>query len=539
MIKLTKYYTVKVTFMENSNTISKSETSLQLNTKQSKQICFRAQFTSYTICFIFAFLLCWLFPYTGDDWTWGTQVGIDRLNSWFDNYSGRYFGNLIVLALTRSNLLKAFTMAFCYTGIFAIIQKITKYRYAFIISVLFFMLTPKAVAAQTIVWTSGFANYCTSIALTFLYFIAFFWVFEDKNENNLKNLKQRPFLAILLLILGCANTLIVEHITLYNVVLSLFVVIFILIKFKKVLLQYVAYAIGAIGGTLYMFSNSVYHSVAKGDDFYRTVAFSPLDIIKQAIKNYFDIIYKEFYMNNIWINLAIFVVCFVIVKQIKNNFSKRIYNISKVCLLVNGIYVLWSFVSVISLEKEVKLKSLIYAEGIATIISGGAIITLLIIISFYKKQLMKMLFIIGSILFITTTLFVVTPVSSRCFFAGYILFILLLVNLCTLLSEETNEKIKTFGISGVLKIMVASILVFNFLIFGSIYSVSDKRMEHVQEKIQAGETKIEVLRQPYESYLWLTTPINSNFWRNAFKDFHGIPRDIELVFVKEYSDSKK
>ena len=244
-------------------------------------------------------------------------------------------------------------------------------------------------------------------------------------------------------------------------------------------------------------------------------------------------------MNNIWINLAIFVVCFVIVKQIKNNFSKRIYNISKVCLLANGIYVLWSFVSVISLEKEVKLKSLIYAEGIATIISGGAIITLLIIISFYKKQLMKMLFIIGSILFITTTLFVVTPVSSRCFFAGYILFILLLVNLCTLLSEETNEKIKTFGISGVLKIMVASILVFNFLIFGSIYSVSDKRMEHVQEKIQAGETKIEVLRQPYESYLWLTTPINSNFWRNAFKDFHGIPRDIELVFVKEYSDSKK
>ena len=46
--------------------------------------------------------LCFLYPYTGDDWAWGSSIGIERLNTWFDNYSGRYFGNLIVLALTRS-----------------------------------------------------------------------------------------------------------------------------------------------------------------------------------------------------------------------------------------------------------------------------------------------------------------------------------------------------------------------------------------------------------------------------------------------------
>ena len=50
--------------------------------------------------------LCFLYPYTGDDWAWGSSIGIERLNTWFDNYSGRYFGNLIVLALTRSNILK-------------------------------------------------------------------------------------------------------------------------------------------------------------------------------------------------------------------------------------------------------------------------------------------------------------------------------------------------------------------------------------------------------------------------------------------------
>lgn len=66
-----------------------------------------------------------MFPYTGDDWAWGSQLGLDRLDNWFDNYSGRYFGNLIVLALTRSNILKAVVMAFCLTGIIVLVNKLT------------------------------------------------------------------------------------------------------------------------------------------------------------------------------------------------------------------------------------------------------------------------------------------------------------------------------------------------------------------------------------------------------------------------------
>lgn len=60
----------------------------------------------YIICFGLIAILCYLFPYTGDDWAWGSKIGIDRLNNWFENYNGRYVGNLIVLAMTRSNLFK-------------------------------------------------------------------------------------------------------------------------------------------------------------------------------------------------------------------------------------------------------------------------------------------------------------------------------------------------------------------------------------------------------------------------------------------------
>ena len=53
----------------------------------------------YIICFGLIAILCYLFPYTGDDWAWGSKIGIDRLNNWFENYNGRYVGNLIVDAL--------------------------------------------------------------------------------------------------------------------------------------------------------------------------------------------------------------------------------------------------------------------------------------------------------------------------------------------------------------------------------------------------------------------------------------------------------
>lgn len=43
------------------------------------------------LLFVVLCALCFLYPYTGDDWAWGSSIGIERLNTWFDNYSGRYF----------------------------------------------------------------------------------------------------------------------------------------------------------------------------------------------------------------------------------------------------------------------------------------------------------------------------------------------------------------------------------------------------------------------------------------------------------------
>jgi len=60
------------------------------------------------ICITLA--ISYFFPSAHDDWAWGSSIGIERLNSLFENYNGRWMGNILVILLTRNRLLRAITI---------------------------------------------------------------------------------------------------------------------------------------------------------------------------------------------------------------------------------------------------------------------------------------------------------------------------------------------------------------------------------------------------------------------------------------------
>ena len=41
----------------------------------------------FVVVFLFFGVLGYLFPYTNDDWAWGSRIGINRLNNFFANYN--------------------------------------------------------------------------------------------------------------------------------------------------------------------------------------------------------------------------------------------------------------------------------------------------------------------------------------------------------------------------------------------------------------------------------------------------------------------
>ncbi|MGN0534157.1 MAG: DUF6056 family protein [Eubacterium sp.] len=476
----------------------------------------------YAVIFVLMLCLCCLFPYTGDDWAWGGPIGIERLNNRFDNYSGRYVGNLIVLALTRSNILKAVVMAFCLTGIVMLVNKLTgeqKNGIFLISAVLLYM--PVALLRQAVVWTSGFSNYTTSIFLTLIY------IYYTRNIYSSSVPKYSLWHIIPLGLLGFVNTLIVEHITVYNVLLSLYVTVFALVRFKKAFAQHIAYLAGAVAGTLTMFSNPVYTSVLNGDDKYRTIGIGGLgEIASKAGKAYFNTVMPEGFLNNFVLNLFLAAVCIAVWYCVKSRLSKKARAIGGLSLAVIVMYASLSLMNRVSSIERTEI--LAYAMGGATAIYILAVCVFLIILPFWAQEKAKLLFIFGSTGCMIAPLLVVTPIGSRCFFAPYVMILLLAMELYSNIDEAVKEKASLFARSAALACVVA--IVYLFYIYSTIYCANIHRVEKARED-SVKQSVVEVCQLPYKKYVWCSD-VDKEIWAKRFKQFNGIDENIKIISKK-------
>ena len=473
---------------------------------------------AYGIIFVLLFFLCMLFPYSGDDWAWGSQIGLDRLSNWFDNYSGRYFGNLIVLALTRSNLLKSVVMSFSLTGIIALCNKLTgeQKNGVFIISTIL-VLMPTTLLRQSIVWTSGFANYTTSIFLTLIYIYYVNNIYGDDKP------KQSPLAAVPLLILGAANTLIVEHLTLYNVVLAVYVIVFTIIKFKKLYVQHIAYFIGTVAGTVLMFSNSVYSSVADGSDSYRTIGGNK-GVISNAINAYLDTIVHEGFIGNFVLNAFLVAVCIIVWFGVKDKLSKVPKILGALAITVMTAFASNSII-IVNASGVKPLRLLAMAQGAATVAYIVAFIVFLFILPIEITQKVKLFFILGSTGCMIAPLLVVTPIGSRCFFAPYVMMIYLGMEFYSIFDDEIKEKCAKVSR---LTIITASVgLIFLFYVYGTIAICNNERVEKAKQDAQAGADIIQVEELPYKDYVWCSE-LEEDVWKTRFKLFYDIDKSVGI-----------
>ena len=486
----------------------------------------------YFFIFIILFLLCLLFPYSCDDWAWGSQIGLDRLSTWFENYSGRYFGNLIVIALTRSNFLKAFVMSFCITGIMMLIHKLSgeQKNGAFIIlTVLLFM--PVNLFRQVIVWTSGFSNYTTSAFLTLIYIYYVNNIYDKKKP-------QYSFLDIVpLAILGFLNTLIVEHMTIYNVILSVYVIIFTGIKFKKVYIQHIAYLVGAAAGTITMFSNSVYHSIVKGNDDYRSIG-SNQGIIIKVLKTYFSSIVSEGFFNNFILNVFLVGVCLIawLTMKNQNKVSKKVKLFCSISVFVMVAFLASTFI--ISMEDFTELFILKVIKGILTGMYILAFVVFLFLMPFENDQKVKLLFIYGSIGCMMVPLLAVSPLGDRCFFASYVMMLYLGMEIYSTFSESVKKKCEMLSKSALVTVFVG--FMYLFYIYGTISLCNNERIEAAQAASKNGSAIVQVEELPYKKYVW-TSDIDERMdsekiWAERFKLFYNIDENVK---IEQISSMKK
>lgn len=484
------------------------------NNKTTSIIFFACYFI---VTLVFAFLI----PEQLDDWAWGGQIGLDRLSNWFDNYSGRYVGNLIVLALTRSLVLRSFVMALTLTGIIYMIYKFTQSQNSgHIIAALLALFIPLHVFRQTVAWVSGFSNYVTSIALILVYLCATNSMYEEKP-------KQSFIKSILFAILGFASSMIVEHVTLYSIVLGLYILLFNLIKYKKLIIQNLLYFIGTILGTYLMFSNSVYSQITSGNDSYRSVGNSIKDTIKLAIEN-FDMIVEFGIEKNLVINTVIAVLVLTLFctykKQYWNTTTKTV---SKLC-----VFTIWGYVAfsgLVCIGENIATKGMMCLGFLFTIIYALSLLVFFALLPIELIKRVRLEFLLCSIVILFAPLIVVNPISERCFYPTYIVFILLTLEMYSNLNDKAKALVDKSNKIGLTVLAIGGIYL--VMIFATITNANNSRIEKIQQDVAKGESTITVQKLPYNNYIHYDTP-RSSLWVERYKNYYGIPQETNVDFVE-------
>lgn len=483
---------------------------------------FKKYINNFKIQLIIAFfllsLLFYFFPYTGDDWAWATQVGIERLQSGFANYNGRYVGNLFVLLLSRNEGIKVFLSAFVLVALaynmFIFVNKQNKKL--FWIALLFLLLTPKLIMAQTIVWTSGFTNYVIPTLFIFIYLNMFKYVFNGQIQFKRIN-------CVYAIILGIVNSLIMENITIFNIVISLVFLIYTYWKYKKIDYVQLCFLVASIIGTYIMFTNEAYTSISANKDDYRSITQDGNKIIL-AINTYFNKFYKMFFMNNYIISISISLIGIVVSNKIK-----KIKYDNKIRFLMNGVstyllfYICYLSIKLINPNWNIFLRYTKFFEG--SLVCLWCLTLLILLLPLFKQnRLMRKAFVMEmSFVILLAPLFFVNPIWNRNVFPLYCM----LVGLLLCLYEFVKEQIK------LKKKYIIVLLSTTYLYLGSIYGYvwlsNERRENQIQIQLSKNTEVMTLKKLPYRDYLWMTEP-KGEMWLDRFKLFYGIPLEKEIIF---------
>lgn len=500
--------------------------------------------SAHVLIYVFAGLgiaaMLYCAPYFKDDWAWGSQIGLDRLQSFFAGYNGRYLGNLLVLLITRSKALKIIIMTAGVLALPALVSRIADKRLflLFPLCLILLFVMPSDLFRQTIVWASGFSNYVPPVLITLIYILIIKNVLGDTAPQYKKGTALGVFL------LGLCGALFMEHVTLYNILLGFVVWIFAKIKFKRFFREHTAFLSGAIIGAALMFTNSSYGFISSGKDqyHYRSVAMGG------TLSRYFDTIGKniEIISNNLTecnavLNIVLTVLVCIIIHRLYK--KEKVAKGRKISLsIAAGICVAYSvYCSVLTLwlkigKTAIARNSIAYGWRFAfTLLFSFALLAFICLAVRDKNARIKQLFALVSAYAFAAPLFVVTPLTARCFLPCYTMLMLLACLLFKQVFDGTeNRKKAVRNTAATFAACLVALCVFYSSVFITVHSFTIKREAYVQAQIDAGQKQVLLPKYPAYpgDYIRGSTPMDGSIWEERFKAFYGIDEEIDLIVIE-------
>lgn len=447
-------------------------------------------------CYILVFIFIAISGFTlficADDYIWFYAFSDDRLSS-YASPNGRYFTNFI----TRYSVqcIPAFSVFYVavFMSLVVLIEKLVRKQHiprpvSFLSVFILIQLIPSSIYTEIFRWISGFNNYCFAFIFTLIYLLCSFkFIFEDY--------KPKLYSSVLFLIMGFFGCLCVEHLTIYNIMLCVFVVIAIYVRKKKLFLHHFCFLAGAISGAALMFSHDVYHTVAVNADELGTRGFKTS--LADTFMHIFCYVLPHF-CKDFWIIHILATVVFTVFYYRNREVKKFKYaGLCIICCWLFVIYLMFTsvFQEITILSYSMKIRAI---ELSFTFLYICALIYNTVIYLKFDERLRALLYLFSSII-LTLPFAIVSPVTARCFFIEYLFWILFFLEV--LFACMKRIKSSVWDVYKMILICIScSILVLfaNMNITNCLYD--HIRYKYLQEQMSSKSKVVEIMLLPYQKY---------------------------------------
>lgn len=477
------------------------------------------------VCFCLALLLflialCACVLYAHDDFEWGTQPGLDRLASGFQGYNGRYLGNLIVMALTRSPLLRTAFMAVCLFFTIALTALFAGGARSLPLTAALFLMLPVSIARQTLGWVSGFANYGTAAGLVAALLYAARGLFADAPQP------QRRAAALPMLLLGLFGALLMENVTVFFVLMPLGLSLY--GRRRGVSCAPLLFcALGALLGAALMFSNPVYRSIAQGSDGYRSVSLfaSPAKTLLSCYNTFCREMVGPLLLDALALLLVLSGLCAALLLS-----GARKGPLARLCAGAVVLYPLYPLMRRLHPKWSPLGSYTPYLEGALSLAYLACLLGVLLTCLPAGAARRRALALYAAAALLTAPLCAVSPLGGRCFLPVYVLLCALAAQLaCVVLSDEMRSRLAPLCLAA-----AAGLCCLWLSIFVKNAAAQAERLAYLRAQAQAGAQEAYFPELPYPGYAWIATPTVEDGQR-AFLRFYSLPEDMRLSYVS-YED---
>lgn len=460
----------------------------------------------YIFSFILLFVISYFFPYTADDFYWGSKsLSIKEfVNISKDIYlNGRYLGDFFAIIMVKSRILRSLIVSLVINLIIYLISKRENVKF-WLVGLLFLAIFP-LILAQSVVWASGFANYGLSALLViYLYY----------EKDNLINSTSKKYHVIhgLLVFLG---QFFLENISIFVVCYFIYLNIISYRKNRKINATLIFYLIMAFIGLILMFSHPSYiSSFGIYGNGYKKISYKFVDIRDRIFSNYSRTCKYTFIFSFVFtfiLSLMLFV------KDKKKRFSNKKINL--MLHSYNLVFCLYSLIRSLFLNQELDLLN--------SILSTILILNIIYFMFYFYKKEKDLWEILMMMIMIILPLSIVQPIGARNFFIINLLEIIFIINLNNKEKIFTEDKVFLYKY---LKFILGLLICFLSFIYIYLGILDWKRNDYIKKEVDKGNTNIMVFKYPFPNYIW-RSDVNVEYFGGYYNKFYGYNDEVKYYNI--------